>query len=138
MSLSELLRDQPVLLVFYPKDFGLICTKQLCAYQGDIEEFRSYGIQVVGISSNMPEHHRAFKEKYVFTFPLLSDPGKIVTKAYGITSLFMLGGNSRAVFIVSKNGKVLYRYVEPTTATFRKSQELLDAIEDLRKSNRLS
>ena len=126
------------MLVFYPGDFTMVCTKQLCAYQDSMSQFEKYGIKIVGISRNPPKEHLKFKAKFQFSFSLLSDPNREITKTYGVVSLIMLGGTSRAVFIVSKQGTILYRYIEPTTLTHRKPQELVDALTVLKESNKLA
>lgn len=122
----------PTMLVFYPGDFTPVCTKQLCSYRDAYERFNSYGIKIIGISSNPPESHQKFIEKYQFGFPLLSDPDKSIFKSYGVTSLFMFGGTSRAVFILGKGGMVLYRHVEATPLTHRKPGELLEIVDGLK------
>lgn len=132
MTRKELNSRGPLMIVFYPGDFHTVCTKQLCAYQEAHDRFVDYGIQVVGISPNAPEEHQRFKSRYLFAFHLLSDPKKEVFKLYGVTSFFMLGGISRAVLIVAKNGTVLYRFVEPTVLSRRDPEELLIALDQLR------
>jgi peroxiredoxin Q/BCP len=132
VALGELLERGPALLAFYPKDFGLVCTKQLCAYQEALTQFTQLGCQLVGISKNEPASLRQFKSSYQFDFPLLSDPNHTVAKLYNVTSLMMLGGTSRAVVVVGKSGIILYRYVEHTIATHRKPGELLAVVADLR------
>ena len=137
ITLDDLLQPGPLMLAFYPGDFTPVCTRQLCSYQEAFEQFVKYGIQVVGISPNAPESHIEFIEKYHFTFPLLSDPGKETIRLYGVTSLFMLGGMSRAVFILGKDKKVRYRYVEPTPLTRRKPDELLRILDDLHRRGKV-
>ncbi len=132
MTLGEFLEKGPLMLVFYPGDFTPVCTKQLCAYQKSFEQFMELGLQIAGISKNSPSEHKKFKDQYSFRFPLLSDPNKSMTRAWGVTSLFMLGGTSRAVFIVNTKGVVVYRYVEPTVITHRSSEELLQIIRKLK------
>lgn len=132
VNLSELVAKGPVMLAFYPGDFTPVCTRQLCTYQEAYDRFVHYGVQVVGISGNTPEEHQRFKQKYGFAFPLLTDPGKTVTKRYGVTSILLLGGASRAVFILAKGGRVLYRYVEPLPLTHRKPKELLQILDELK------
>ncbi len=131
-TLASLRAEGPILLAFYPGDFTPVCTKQLCAYQEIFEAFKQVGVRVVGISPNDPASHQEFRKKYQFGFTLLSDPGKEVTKLYGVTSLFMLGGTSRAVFVVNREGKVAFRHVEPTTLTHRRPAELLAKLLELR------
>src|SRR4051812_5536421 len=80
MSLSELTKKGPVMLVFYPGDFTMVCTKQLCTYQESIDEFQKLGIQILGISHNFPKEHQEFKKKYQFSFPLLTDTNRTITR----------------------------------------------------------
>jgi peroxiredoxin Q/BCP len=137
VTLSNLLAEGPLLLVFYPGDFTPVCTRQLCNYQDFASEFDKYGIKIVGISTNQVKSHAAFAEKYKFSFSLLSDPEKTVAKKYGATSFIMFGAVSRAVFIINQKGVILYRYVEPTSLTRRKADELLGIINDLKVNNLL-
>ena len=132
VNLHDSLQVLPAMLVFYPADFTPVCTKQLCDYRDNMEQFSSLGIQVFGISKNDPESHRAFAEMHQFPFLLLSDAGNRVAKQYGCSSLFLLGSISRAVFLVNTQGVILYRYVEPTRGTRRKSEALLEVIKQLR------
>lgn len=137
VTLSSFLKQGGLMLVFYPGDFTPVCTRQLCAYQDLYAEFGRFGVQIVGISANSPEEHVQFRERYQFAFPLLSDPGKEVFRLYGITSLFLLGGTSRAVLLISQDGTIRYRYVEPTAITYRKGDELLKMIEELRQKGQI-
>lgn len=125
----------PALIAFYPGDMPVVCTQQLCNYRDNIEEFNKYGLQIFGISHNSREHHKKYAERYKFPFLLLSDPGNVVAKSFGCTSALMLGGVSRAVFIVNTQGLILYRYVEPTVLTRRSADELIAILGDLKKNN---
>ncbi len=133
VKLSEVLQVAPALLVFYPRDFNPVCVKQLCNYRDNMEEFTRFGLQVFGISENPVDHHQAFAEKYDFPFLLLTDPRHQVAKAFGCTTLLMLGRPSRAVFIINSQGIILYRYVEPTTLTRRSATELVGILNDLKQ-----
>lgn len=137
VSLNDILQKGSALVVFYPGDFTMVCTAQLCNYRDNLDAFNELGVQIVGISANSPEEHIEFAKRYEFPFSLLSDPNHEVAKAYGCTSLLMLGGVSRAVFILGKNGRILYRYVEPTAITRRKADELVKILQDLKKNNLL-
>lgn len=121
-------RGQKVLLVFYPADDTPVCTRQLCDYRDGIEAFDGLGVQVVGISRDNQDSHRAFREKHRLPFVLLSDPDLAVADAWGARGLL---GAKRAVFLVDEEGVVRYAHVE-SLALFRRSrQELLAAIESL-------
>jgi peroxiredoxin Q/BCP len=135
-TLSKEFPVQPLLLVFYPGDFTMVCTKQLCDYRDNLGDIANLGVRLVGISKNSVLEHAQFAGRYSFPFKLLSDPQNKVAKIYGCTSLLMLGTVSRAVFIINQQGLVLYRFVEPTTLTRKTAQELVGILGDLR-SNKL-
>ncbi len=131
-TLSEYCKKGPVVVAFYPGDFTLVCTKQLCSYRDNLEGFGKYGVQILGISANPPEQHKKFASKYAFPFPLLTDPGREVAKQFGCTSAWMLNRVSRAVFILNQKRMILYRYVEPTILTHRSADELIGILGDLK------
>lgn len=133
VSLRDLLSKGTTLLAFYPGDFRLVCTEQLCNYRDNLDKFKEYGVHIAGISDNPPDAHAEFAKQFGFEFELLSDPGKAVAKTYGCTSLLMFGGISRAIFVVNKTGHAVYRYVEPTVLTRRKAGELLEALRALKE-----
>jgi peroxiredoxin Q/BCP len=59
-SLNNFLGKKPVVLFFYPKDDTLGCTKEVCAFRDNFEDFRKLNAEVIGISSDSLESHRAF------------------------------------------------------------------------------
>lgn len=135
VNLMDSIKVSSAMLAFYPENFSAVCTDQLCDYRDNIEQFVELGVQIFGISKNDASSHSKFIDEYQFPFSLLCDPNNSVARQYGCTSLLMLGNVSRAVFLVNTKGTILYRYVEPTTFTRRKSHELIGVINQLRKNN---
>jgi peroxiredoxin Q/BCP len=81
-------------------------------------EMRRLNVAVLGISTDDVNSHGEFAQKYHLPFPLLSDSGGAVARAYG--SLMGLGPfrfAKRRTFIVRPGGKVakIYRKVHPKT-----------------------
>ncbi len=134
---KETIKVLPAMLVFYPGDFTPVCTSQLCEYRDNIDEFNAFGIRIFGISPNDVNSHANFVSEHSFPFVLLSDINNKVARQYGCNSLFMLGKVSRAVFLVNTKGIIIYRYVEPTILTRRKSSELIQVMHQLRDNNLL-
>ncbi len=132
VNLGAVCSAGPVLIVFYPKDFTKVCTKQLCNYSDNMAGFQELGVQVLGISHNAASSHSQFAKRFNFPFKLLTDVNHKVTRDFDCSSLFMFGAMSRAVFIVSAKRVILYRYVEPTVLTHRSAKELLQILKDLR------
>ena len=64
-----------------------------------------------------PETNRKFAESLHADYPILSDPGKEVAKAYGVLTA---GGEyaARVTFYIGPDGRILYvdRQVKPQTA----------------------
>lgn len=125
-SLSDY-SGQPVVLVFYPGDNTPVCTKQLNAYNDEMSEFDSVGAQVVGISSQDVASHDEFSSKHGFTFPLLADTDKEVSKQYGI--LGPLGFPRRSVFVIDGRGIVRYVHRALAGLSYRPVEELVAAVE---------
>jgi thioredoxin-dependent peroxiredoxin len=117
-----------VLLVFYPGDNTPVCTKQLCDYRDGIEAFAGLGVNVVGISNDSAESHRAFRQKYDLPFTLLTDPDLEVAALYDSKGLM---GMKRSVFLVDEAGVIRYLHIESVALFRRKREELLDAIRNL-------
>lgn len=137
-TLGSFTNEGPVMLVFYPGDFTPVCTKQLCSYQNQLEEFANLGVRVVGISADDAGKHRRFRQKYQLTFTLLSDPTREAFVAYGVNTLKLLQGRGRAVFIVSAHGRILYSQVEWVALTHRGPAELLRVIAGLQAEGKLA
>ncbi|RMG81037.1 MAG: peroxiredoxin [Bacteroidetes bacterium] len=102
-------KGQNIVIYFYPKDDTPGCTKEACTFRDAYEDFKDAGAVVIGISSDSPESHKHFKEKYRLPFILLSDSGNQVKKMFGVKNdlLFIPG---RETFVFDKNGKLIYKF----------------------------
>lgn len=123
-------RGRYVLLIFYPGDNTMVCTKQLCNYRDNWEEFSQRNITLFGINPASVESHRQFAERYDFPFPLLADEQRTVGKLYGAVSF--LGLTKRAYVLVDPAGTVAYSAGELTTLTRRSTFKLVSIIDALR------
>src|ERR687895_1632507 len=84
VSLKDFLGRKPVVLFFYPKDDTPGCTKEVCAFRDNFEEFRKLDAEVIGISSDSVESHRSFAKKHDLPFTLLSDEGGRIRRLYRV------------------------------------------------------
>lgn len=84
VSLSTLLRYGSLILYFYPADFTPGCTREACTLRDLHGEIVQAGLDVVGVSPQTPESHRAFREKHHLPFTLLSDVDKYVIRMYDV------------------------------------------------------
>jgi peroxiredoxin Q/BCP len=105
MSLEDFIGKKPVVLFFYPKDGTPGCTKEVCAFRDNFEEFGKLDAQVIGMSSDSVESHRSFAEKHNLSFTLLSDEGAKVRKLYGVPNTFGLFPG-RVTYVIDREGIV--------------------------------
>ena len=127
-SLGDFL-GKPIVLVFYPGDDSVVCTKQLNAYNEGLSQFRQLEAQIVGISAQDISSKESFSSKHGFDFPLLADVDKQVAAAYG--TLGPIGFPRRSVFIVDEHGIIRYAHRAIAGLTYRPVSELIEELERL-------
>ena len=105
VTLSDFFGKKNVVLYFYPKDETPGCTREACTFRDSYELFTDLGAEVIGVSADTVESHKAFAEHHNLPFTLLSDLDNTVRKLYGATSkLGFIPG--RVTFIIDKKGVV--------------------------------
>lgn len=100
--------DSRVMLVFYPRDFTSGCTLQLVNVQRSLADMRAAGVEPFGVNPGDAESHERFCDAYELEFDLLVDQDKEAATAYG--ALKPEGGVLRSVFVIGKNGKVIFAH----------------------------
>jgi peroxiredoxin Q/BCP len=104
-------RDQWVVLYFYPKDETPGCTTQACEFRDNIFAYRDLNAQILGVSLDDAESHKAFAENHGLPFPLLADVEGIVATAYGVkTRMFGIAVAKRQTFIIGPDGTIAKHY----------------------------
>jgi peroxiredoxin Q/BCP len=126
VSLKDFLGRKSVVLFFYPKDDSPGCTKEVCAFRDNFEEFSKLDAQVIGISSDSVESHRRFAAKHDLSFPLLSDEGGNIRRLYGVPKTFGLFPG-RVTYVIDKEGVVRHVFSSQLSVQ-RHVQEALAAL----------
>jgi peroxiredoxin Q/BCP len=110
-------RDQWVVLYFYPKDETPGCTTEACEFRDNIFAFRDLNAQILGVSLDDVESHKAFADKHGLPFPLLADSDGAAATAYGVKTR-MLGMEiaKRQTFVIGPDGTIAKHYekVDPS------------------------
>jgi peroxiredoxin Q/BCP len=103
-----------VVLFFYPKAMTKGCTKESCQYRDRTQEFAKLDTVILGISTDKLDAQQQFTDKEHLNFPLLADPDKKVTRAYGVLNPER-GFANRVTFVIDKKGIVrkIYTKVDP-------------------------
>jgi thioredoxin-dependent peroxiredoxin len=126
VTLASLL-DRPIVLYFYPKDDTPGCSTEARRFRDDYDAFVEAGADVVGVSSDDPNSHARFRDKCGLPFRLMSDPGSIARKAFGIPATFgIIPG--RATFVIAPSGTILYAF----NSQFAPQQHVTNALAALR------
>ncbi|WP_299398926.1 thioredoxin-dependent thiol peroxidase [Pelagibius sp.] len=105
------LKDQKVVLYFYPKDDTPGCTKEACGFRDAFPDFSKLDAVVIGVSKDSVAKHDKFKAKHHLPFTLASDEDGNVCEAYGTwVEKSMYGkkymGIERATFLIDEKGVV--------------------------------
>jgi peroxiredoxin Q/BCP len=117
-----------VVVYFYPKDQTPGCTNEACSFTENVFAFRKAGAQILGISVDDEQSHKAFEkalstndkisaenrkaiEEHGLPFPLLADSTMATAKAYGVlTTRGAMTIASRDTFLVDPTGKIAKHY----------------------------
>lgn len=119
-------RGERVVLLFYPGDDTMVCTRQFCSYRDRAEDVSALGATIVGISDQDLDSHAAFVAKHGLNVPLLADADQRVARLYGASAPIV--GTRRAVFVVDEQGVVRHRHVHALGLDFQDVDELRAAL----------
>ena len=117
-------RGEIVVLLFYPGDETMVCTRQFCSYRDTGLE--GLGATVVGISAQDLASHQKFIEHHGLTVPLLADVDRQCSRAYGVAA--PLVGTRRAVFVIDEEGIVRFKHVHMLGIDYLDADELREAV----------
>jgi peroxiredoxin Q/BCP len=122
-------RGERVVLLFYPGDNTMVCTKQFCSYRDRADDFAALDATVVGISSQDLASHEGFIAKNGLTVPLLADVDRQVAMSYSAFSSRM--GTKRAVIVIDEDGIVRHRHDHMLGLDYQSVDDLKAALDAL-------
>ncbi len=73
----------------------------------EIQTYRNHDTRPFGVNPASVERHAAYAEKLGLPFPLLSDPDRAISTAYGSLRP-IIPGIARSVCLIDRDGTVLY------------------------------
>lgn len=101
-------RGKVVVLAFYPADRSTGCTAELTKFRDEYATIFGKNTVVIPISSDSISSHASWSAEMKFPFALGSDPQLTVAKQYGSWNPARSFA-SRTVFVIGKDGKILWR-----------------------------
>ena len=114
VTLSETLKNGPVVLAFFPAAFSSVCQQEMCTFRDSMADLNTSKAQVLGVSTDTFFALKAWSDAQKLNFPLLSDYNKDVIRSYGVVNPDMIGLkdiSKRAVFVIDRHGVVKHREV---------------------------
>jgi len=128
--------DKKVVLAFYPGAFTSVCTKEMCAFRDSIAKLSDLKAQVVGISVNDPFSNKAFAERNMLNFPLLSDYNREVVGIYGVAAEDFAGlkgytAAKRSIFVVDRERTVRYVWISEDPRAEPNYREIERVLEEI-------
>jgi len=131
VRLNALLAKGPVVLLFYPADWGWVCNSEMKEFLERESKFEEFDARLVAIGTNSTISHRGWKEMLHLDFPLLSDFDGAVTRLYDVLDTsdgFNKGRSVRAVFILDSGGIVRFKWIAETPWIEPDYDEVLSAV----------
>ena len=149
--LATLLAKGPVVVTFYRGGWCPYCNLELKAYQAVLSRITSAGASLVAISPEKPDDTVSTMEKNALTFPVLSDVGQKVGKAFGLVYAFtdelrsvydgfkldIPGKNGApdewalplsATYVIGRDGRIVFA---DTSVDYRRRTDPLDVLQVL-------
>jgi peroxiredoxin Q/BCP len=122
-----------VVLYFYPRDNTPGCTLEARGFSDATNDFASLGAVILGVSGDTVDSHKKFAEKQNLRFPILSDTGHQVLKAYGVwkdkKGLGLLFSTERSTFLIDPEGMVAAAWRK--VRVFGHVEEVRDRLKEL-------
>ena len=113
--LSDFRGRQIVVVAWFPKAFTGGCTAECESIGASSHALSRFNVAYFGASVDSPETNRRFAASMGIRFPILSDPDKLVARAYGV--LKSSGFPARWTFYIGLDGRILAIDKEVRTAT---------------------
>lgn len=110
-SFSESTKGKYALVFFWPLDFTFVCPSEIIALDHKFQDFKSRGVEVIGVSIDSQFTHNAWRNTSVneggigpVQFTMAADIKQDIVRAYDVQSA---GGVAfRGAFIIDKDGIV--------------------------------
>jgi len=150
VSLQEMLKQGPLIVLFYRGGWCPYCNLELQAWQDVASRVSEKGARIVAISPETPDHIQATAEKHSLSFEVLSDKDNIIAKQMGLVYTLpeeLIGlykqfgidleegqGNQNselpiaATYIVNTDGTISYDFLEEDYKLRAEPQTVIDKL----------
>ncbi|MBO9490751.1 peroxiredoxin C [Endozoicomonas sp. G2_1] len=116
-TLSEAIKGKKAVVFFYPLDFTFVCPSELIAFDHRMDEFKSRGVEVIGVSIDSQFSHNAWRNTPVneggigpVQYTLVADVKHEICQAYDVEHP-EAGVAFRGSFLIDEEGNVRHQVV---------------------------
>jgi len=110
-SLTDALKQGPVVLYFYPKAFTSGCTVEAHQFAEATEKFKALGATVIGVSHDDIATLNEFSVKECRNkFAVAADADGKIMKAYDSVLISHPGFANRTSYVIAPSGEIIYSY----------------------------
>jgi peroxiredoxin len=111
------------IVYFYPKAFTPGCTAEAEHFRDNRAELMLAGARIVGISADDVQTQCRFADRIQTRFPLIADPDKVLTRAYGV-KWPILGLARRVTFVIGAGRRIEAVFRHQTIVPFKPSDPM--------------
>ena len=124
---------QKIILYSYPKANTPGCTAEACSLQQNLEELRSAGYAVIGVSKDREALQKKFADANGLHFPLIADTETTLLQALGCWGEKVMCGRKtigtlRTTYLVDEQGKIEKIFTPKEIKTKIQAQQILEHI----------
>jgi len=136
-NLGETIKGKYAVIFFYPLDFTFVCPSELIAFDHRLEEFKSRGVEVIGVSIDSHFSHNAWRNTAIndggigqVGYPLVADIQHTICQAYDVEHP-EAGIAFRGSFLVDQSGVVRHQVVNdlPLGRNIDEMLRMIDALQ---------
>jgi len=147
--LKDQLKDSLVVLIFYRGQWCPYCNRQLKKLEDSLQLIKEKGARLIAVTPEKPEYISKTIEKTKASYPILYDKDMKIMKAYAVSfevddrtvsryknaDIDLITANGQkdkaylpvpAVYIISKEGTIIYRYFDFDYKKRASVKEILD------------
>lgn len=134
-NLHAYLKGKIGVLFFYPLDFTFVCPSEIIAFDHRLEEFKSRGAEVIGVSVDSHFSHIAWKNTAInnggigqVQYPLIADLTKNIARDYDV--LINEAVALRGTFLIDQDGIIRHQVVNdlPLGRNIDEAIRMVDAL----------
>lgn len=136
VSLTDLLGDGPVVLIFYRGEWCPFCNEQLGAYAERYGEFQRLGAQVVAISVDGRPAGKALRTRLRLPFTVVCDPDHTLVDQFAGVGEKLREGKPvarPATFVLDRHGTIQWAHVGTAPADRPSVDDVLAQVESTEK-----